>query len=433
MNRIVQANATRHTATVVGGFHRLRAGWAAGLLVVLFGCGSTSGTQPRTADAEAPEGTEQAEASWPSLWTRRTEATPMAALPAEIAELAGACQSVDAGLMRVAERLAERLAGGEPPLQSDELMFELRAAGVPQTWPTVWALSGLPDERAGGAGVQSEVRARLPQWLASQPTLGQRLCGIAQRSAAGGELHVVAVTIDAVANLDPIERQVRQSQWVDVQARMLVPTEAGQVVVLGPRGAPFRVPTSLNADTLRARVNLDAPGMWLIQVLATVEGGPRPVLEATVFVDELPPPVFHSAPAPGEKSAGEASPMALPDGLTTMLNAARATEGLPALARNPQLDQLALHHAQAMLARQRVAHDVGEGDPVRRLQAAGIDAAMVGENVAVGANLVGAHRALWASPSHRGNMLHSRFSDVGIGIVQDAAGKVWVCELFASF
>ena len=43
-----------------------------------------------------------------------------------------------------------------------------------------------------------------------------------------------------------------------------------------------------------------------------------------------------------------------------------------------------------------------------------------------------AHRALWASPSHRDNMLQPRFDRVGVGVCTDPDGSVWVTEAFAT-
>jgi uncharacterized protein YkwD len=42
------------------------------------------------------------------------------------------------------------------------------------------------------------------------------------------------------------------------------------------------------------------------------------------------------------------------------------------------------------------------------------------------------HRALWASPSHRLNLLDSRFTRWGLGVAKDTDGGLWVCELFTS-
>jgi len=173
--------------------------------------------------------------------------------------------------------------------------------------------------------------------------------------------------------------------------------------------------------------------------------GPRPALEAWAFVDVEPNSDEAAAPAPGE-SLAEALPEADAGALLDMLNAARRSERRAPLRRDVRLDQLAQAHAEAMRQSRRTAHDVGDGSPVQRLEQAGFDARRVGENVAHARSLGRAHRALWESPAHRGNLLDSGFATVGLGVVvvpesvaeddsergsADAAG-VWVCELFAN-
>jgi uncharacterized protein YkwD len=44
---------------------------------------------------------------------------------------------------------------------------------------------------------------------------------------------------------------------------------------------------------------------------------------------------------------------------------------------------------------------------------------------------VGAHRALWTSPSHRANMLSRDFERVGIAVARGPRGDAWVVETFA--
>jgi hypothetical protein len=47
---------------------------------------------------------------------------------------------------------------------------------------------------------------------------------------------------------------------------------------------------------------------------------------------------------------------------------------------------------------------------------------------------VRAHRALWASPSHRSNLLDARFTAIGVGVARDEQdGSSWICETFADF
>jgi uncharacterized protein YkwD len=62
------------------------------------------------------------------------------------------------------------------------------------------------------------------------------------------------------------------------------------------------------------------------------------------------------------------------------------------------------------------------------VRAAGVAATNVGENVARAASVALAHRALWHSPSHRANLLRRDFDRIGVGVIRDAQGTVWVAE-----
>jgi len=115
-----------------------------------------------------------------------------------------------------------------------------------------------------------------------------------------------------------------------------------------------------------------------------------------------------------------------------MIARARATELLAPLSPDPALDRAARAHAEAMRRAGELAHDVGAGDVRQRLANDGIGPGEVGENVAHAATLALAHRALWSSPSHRSNLLGTRFARLGVGVTHDADGSVWVTELFAT-
>ncbi len=368
----------------------------------------------RPADAEADD----ARFTWqPRTWSPQPAAAPD---PAD-RDLLALCGKGDAALNAVAARIAERQARSLPPLDIAETTFALRAAGSPYVWPRLWSLAGPKLDHA-------DARERIRHWLASFGDGGQRRCGIA--SAEGPDTHaIVMLALDALADLDPLPTGVRSGQWLQVTAHLLVPATNATVVVLAPTGRPHSVTSSLDANTVRATFRADRAGGWLVQVMANVKGGPRPVAEARVQVDGPPPAGFHVEPAPGEEAAaGKADEQTA---LIAMINAARRSEHLPALAHNAELDAVALAHAKAMQSAGRIGHDVGDGDPAQRVVAAGIKVHAAGENVAHARTLRRAHRALWASPSHRGNLLFADFDEVGVGIVHAADGSVWVCEEFA--
>ncbi len=408
-----------HTSTL--------AGWAAGLLLLVHAIGGCSTarpqTPPSTAPDEIPSSGDPLETVPPAegLWAPYTVSPSPTQLSPGDRDLLAPCALVDDGLVRVAERLAEYQSKRMEMLGNDEIAFEMRAAGVPQVWPRAWAIVGetAPEEAALG----------LRGWLGSFDDGGERRCGLGRAASSLGEV-VAVVALDAIADLEALPRTARVGQWLDVRARLLVSASRAEVVVLGPRGTPRSVPSSLSGSLISARVVVDYPGPWLIQVLPTLDSGPRPAVEAMVFVDQPPPRAFQATAVPGEVAASDPTQ---PAALLEMLNAARQSEGLAGLRHNPSLDTAAQIHANAMMEAGRVAHDVGSGGPADRIAGLGLTPSMVGENVARATTLVHAHRALWASPSHRGNMLHSRFSDAGVGVAVGDDGGVWVCEVFASF
>jgi hypothetical protein len=353
----------------------------------------------------------------PLEWAAETTSPRAAALDPRDGDLVAGCRESDAALGVVASRLARHeLAASDV----EELTYALRAAGEPHVWPRAIALEGPVVDRAAA-------KSHIDKWLAPFRHRGPLRCALAS-ATAGGKQTLAAVVVEARADLAPVPVVVRPASWVDVDARILVPATGAKVIVLGPSGPPRTVPTSVGAGHVRARVNLDRPGPWQLQVVLDGEGGPRPVLEALVFAGVKPPPAPSLVRAPGEEADTGGDEI---DSLAEMIAAARASEGLASLHPSGALDRLARAHAERMMHAAELGHDVGDGDVRRRVEEAGIDAAQIGENVAHASSLPLAHRALWSSPSHRDNLLGRRFMRVGLGVAHDPDGSVWVTELFA--
>lgn len=332
------------------------------------------------------------------------------------ARLLAICGKPEQALFEVAARVAERKEGDADALTADELTFALRAAGDPHVWPKAWSLAG-EELRV------EEVEPRLKKWIAGFPTLGERRCGVVLKSNIA-----TVITLDALADLGAVPTQARVGQWITVEGTMLVPAEGIRVVLLGPRSAPKTIPGSLTNGRLRTTFAVDQPGEWLVQVLATVSTGPKPILEATIFAGQAPNTEFSRPQVPGEEAAQGERDSAV--AMLRMINAARKAEGLKELSRDKELDKIALAHCKDMMRARTVGHDVGGGDPRARIEAAGLSPKVAGENVASASSLVRAHRALWASPSHRGNLLHDPFRHVGVAVTQSEDGAFWVTELF---
>lgn len=293
--------------------------------------------------------------------------------------------------------------------------MELRARGSPHVWPRVWtheAPSSSPEH----------LQRAFDAWIERLPAAAARRCGLGEAQTVNGSQIAAVIVVEPLADLDPFPTAARSGQWLRFSARLTEQARGGEVVLLGPRGMPRSAPTRFVPGSARAAFSLDQPGLWRAQLLLETDGGPRPALEAWVFVDEAPRRDAATGPAPGELEVALGSaPEKWSLALLAMMNAARLSEQWPPLQRDERLDVLARAHAEAMRRRGQASHDAGDGSPVERVMRAAYPALRVGENVAQASSLARAHRVLWNSPSHRANLLDSSFDRVGVGVVVEPA------------
>ncbi|HEY6293161.1 MAG TPA: CAP domain-containing protein [Terriglobia bacterium] len=102
---------------------------------------------------------------------------------------------------------------------------------------------------------------------------------------------------------------------------------------------------------------------------------------------------------------------------------------------NERLASVARAHSRAMLTQGFFAHVDPEGrSPGMRVRAAGIGWQAVGENIAIYPSVESAETAFMNEPrfehNHRSNILGSKYTDVGVGIVQDPRGWYYITEEF---
>lgn len=297
----------------------------------------------------------------------------------------------------------------------------LRAAGEPHVRPRLLFASGVspldPDA----------MRPKLANLVSPK---GRTRCAVAVASTPHGGEVLVAVAVDALADLTDLPLRARTGEWLTFDARLHVDARSAKLVVQGPRGAPRTVPTSLDDHgRIRARFVLDRPGPFTVQLVGDLDVGPRPLLEARVFSDVEPSDPEAIDPAPGE-SAGEGRDTE--EALYTMVADLRASEGLRPLRHDPDLEALARTHVTRMRDDRLVAHDVGEGDLQTRFETRALAARAIGENVVHATTVARAHRALYASPSHRANLLRADYTHIGIGLARADDGSVYACEVFAA-
>jgi uncharacterized protein YkwD len=111
-----------------------------------------------------------------------------------------------------------------------------------------------------------------------------------------------------------------------------------------------------------------------------------------------------------------------------MVNYERTSRGVPALVWEPALVPVARSHAEDMWKRSYFGHVTPEGEDVgNRLEKAGINFSIAGENLALAPTLQTAHTGLMNSPGHKANILDTQFHKVGIGVIDNGVyGEMFV-------
>lgn len=120
-----------------------------------------------------------------------------------------------------------------------------------------------------------------------------------------------------------------------------------------------------------------------------------------------------------------APPPALADSgsFVSMINAERASAGLPALSTSGELASVAAGWSDRMASSGTLAHNPGLASQVSGYR-------FVGENVGYGPDSGTIHGAFMASPAHRANILDDDYTQVGVAVTTGEGGRIWVTEVF---
>ncbi|HEY8558946.1 MAG TPA: CvpA family protein [Pyrinomonadaceae bacterium] len=117
--------------------------------------------------------------------------------------------------------------------------------------------------------------------------------------------------------------------------------------------------------------------------------------------------------------------------MLALVNRERAAGGLPPLAADPEMTEVAHRHSADMFARGYFSHYTPENkDPFERMREARVKFRAAGENLALAPTLAMAHTGLMNSPGHRENILRPAFGRVGIGILDGGRRGLMVSQEF---
>ena len=141
--------------------------------------------------------------------------------------------------------------------------------------------------------------------------------------------------------------------------------------------------------------------------------------------------LFVAYPSPGQFAALTTQKM------VELTNASRVSQGLPALSIHPRLVLAAEKKAKDMLTNNYFAHTSPSGARFFSwIQQAGYNYSLAGENLAMDfTSAEGAHNALMASPSHKENIMNSKYVHVGMAVVSgeiNGENTIVLVEMFGT-
>ncbi|AWV88292.1 CAP domain-containing protein [Bradymonas sediminis] len=109
-------------------------------------------------------------------------------------------------------------------------------------------------------------------------------------------------------------------------------------------------------------------------------------------------------------------------------NQARKDAGQPPVYCSPELDKIALKHANDMCKKGYFSHTSKDGRTMEdRVNEAGFEFRAIGENIAMGHPTPAEVHAGWMdSPEHRKNIIRPVFSRLGVGYAPCNGQPIWV-------
>ncbi len=159
---------------------------------------------------------------------------------------------------------------------------------------------------------------------------------------------------------------------------------------------------------------------------------PRPALQPTATPGIQPTARPTSSPSVSTGDYTTISVTVQEQKVLNLLNQDRQANGLSALTLDPELSRLARLKSEDMRDSHYFAHESPTwGNAAAMLTQFGYAFRGVGENIAHHATVEKAEAAFMSSAGHRGNILGSQWTKVGVGVCFDSQGFVYVTQLFA--
>ncbi len=134
------------------------------------------------------------------------------------------------------------------------------------------------------------------------------------------------------------------------------------------------------------------------------------------------------------QTSGKTEPVeALELEMVRLVNVERQARGLPVLEFISPLAAAARKHSEIMLASGNFSHEAGGSTMEARTRKVLTNVCWFGENITKHFTIQYAVGDLMGSPGHRGNLLDTDFTGIGIGIAKGEDGFLYITQDFIGF
>jgi uncharacterized protein YkwD len=258
--------------------------------------------------------------------------------------------------------------------------------------------------------------------------------GAVKRLADGTGAVVFALQGSGVTTA-PIPRSLKPSGGFTLEATIDKRYRDPEVFITRNTGATERL--ELRADAGGAVTTQVACGIHTgkqqVEITASDAQGSTVLANFPVWCGGEPPISFTVEPS--VEDAPVTDSLEAEKRLFALVNRDRGTSGLPALAWDERVADVARGHSTEMRKTKVVAHiSPTTGSAADRVRAAKIKTAVVLENVARAYGIGEAHQGLMNSPGHRANLMSRAATHAGIGVVfgEQVSGRreIFITQVF---
>lgn len=363
------------------------------------------------------------------LWSALVEAATSAAgkvgapVPRHDARLDGAATDVARSL---------RLF---PTPSFEVISFLLGHHGIVEPEPNLIILRSTNGGPEGDQVLVDHIGPQLPEVL--RPGIWRRIGVGVDRQ--GGEVIAILALQEQNFELDALPRRLRAGGSAVISGRLQGAFSRPELLVTVPAGRVRPIPVQVDGARFRAMLACNAgDGPYQVELLAVDSRGPSVLANFPVFCGVEPP--GRTPPIAPEGVGPNLDVAKVAEEVFALVNRDRQAAGLPSLVWDRRLAEVARGHSREMADTGVVAHlSPRTGSPMDRVRAAGMQPlpSLVTENVGRAYSALQVHRGLMASPGHRQNVVDSRVTHIGIGVVagrpEPGATPLFLTQVFAAW